>query len=240
MKSKNLWTACRTCGKQISINANSCPSCGASRSRSSKLKWLCIGVLGIIAAGAMVGKHEHRVQSAYQKAKSSNMDAHQTGSLSKAVALPVNQTDFVAVIENYAEQFRKASNELQESTLRDQRRVAMMDALNSERVIKGWKGTLQKLETNTEGKAIISVRLSPTIKLVTWNNALSDMADQTMIEKGTAPYTALANMSVGDAVEFSGSFLSSGQDGVRETSLTIRGAMTAPDFLFRFSDISKQ
>lgn len=240
MKSKNLWTACRTCGKQISVKAKSCPTCGASRSRFSALKWLGFGALGIIAAGALVGKQEQRVQSASQEAKSPSMDSDQTRSLSKAVALPVNQTDFVAVIENYAEQFRKASNELQESSLRDQRRVAMMDALNSERVIKGWKGTLQKLETNTEGKAIISVRLSPTIKLVTWNNALSDMADQTMIEKGTAPYTALANMSVGDVVEFSGSFLSSGQDGVRETSLTIRGAMTAPDFLFRFSDISKQ
>nr|WP_278376829.1 hypothetical protein [Brucella anthropi] len=240
MKSKKLWTACRICGKQISIKANSCPSCGASRSRFSRLKWLCIGALGIIAVGAIVGKQERRAQSASQEAGFSSTDVHQTGSLSKAVALPVNQTDFVAVIEKYAEQFRKASNELQENALRDQRRAAMMDALNSEPVIEGWKGTLQKLETNTEGKAIISVRLSPAIKLVTWNNALSDLADRTMIEKGTPLYTTLANMSVGDAVEFSGSFLSSGQDGVRETSLTIRGAMTAPDFLFRFSDISKQ
>ncbi|MNF12751.1 hypothetical protein D3C80_2143530 [compost metagenome] len=64
--------------------------------------------------------------------------------------------------------------------------------------------------------------------------------DGTLIDKGTPLYSALLTMSVGDAVTVSGGFLPSEEDGVKETSLTIRGSMSDPEFLFRFNDISKQ
>lgn len=45
---------------------------------------------------------------------------------------------------------------------------------------------------------------------------------------------------IGDKVRISGNFFQADADGVFENSMTIRGAMTAPEFLFRFTAISKQ
>lgn len=155
-------------------------------------------------------------------------------------ALPANQRDFLAVAIDYRERFRSAANELQQSALRDERRAAFKKALGSRLTVEHWIGTLRKLETNSEGKAIVTVRLAPGVDLLTWNNSLSDTMHQTMIDQGTPLYAALMNMSVGDPVIVSGSFLESDEDGVWETSMTIDGSMTAPEFLFRFTTISKR
>lgn len=154
--------------------------------------------------------------------------------------LPVSQRAFLAVVTDYQARFRSASNELQQSSLRDERSAALLKALGGRLTIEGWSGTLRKLETNTEGKAIVTVRLAPNVDLKTWNNALSDAMHETMIAKGTPLYATLMHMSVGDPVMVSGSFVQSDQDGVWETSMTIDGSMTAPEFLFHFSTISKQ
>lgn len=162
----------------------------------------------------------------------------------KAVAaetgLPQSQREFLGVVAEYKERFRSAANELQQSTLRDQRRTAVVKVLGSQLIAENWIGTLRNLETNTEGKAIVSVRLASGVDLLTWNNALSDTMHQTMIDKGTPVYAALMNMTVGDPVMVSGKFVPSDQDGALETSMTIDGSMNAPEFLFRFNQISKQ
>ncbi|AYG73609.1 hypothetical protein [Rhizobium sp. CCGE532] len=161
-------------------------------------------------------------------------------SASKQSPLPTSQRDFLAVIADYKERFRSASNELQQSALRDGRRAAILKALASRLTVQNWTGTLRNLETSTEGKAIVTVRLVSDVDVLTWNNSLSDVIHRTMIDKGTPLYAALMNMSVGDPVTVSGSFIPSDQDGALETSLTIDGSMTAPEFLFQFSNISKQ
>ncbi|NKC23361.1 zinc ribbon domain-containing protein [Ochrobactrum oryzae] len=40
MKSESLWIACKSCGKQMSVEAKACPNCGAPRSRYKAMKWL--------------------------------------------------------------------------------------------------------------------------------------------------------------------------------------------------------
>jgi hypothetical protein len=44
-------------------------------------------------------------------------------------------------------------------------------------------------------------------------------------------------MRRGDQVRFSGDFIRNDTDCVKETSLTLAGSMTDPDFLFRFGDV---
>lgn len=99
---------------------------------------------------------------------------------------------------------------------------------------------MRRLETNSEGKAAITVRLEQDVDLQTWNNELSDAVHTTMIDKGTPLYAILMHMSVGEKVKVSGNFIRDEADGIFENSITIRGAMTAPEFLFRFTEISKQ
>jgi hypothetical protein len=236
VKSDSLWKTCEDCGKQFSVKAKSCPHCGKGGKRFSKLKWMVGGfvVLGIASAilgsgeaekGALVGNSTTAVPTSAVK--------------SAAAPLPERQASFVAAISDYKTRFESAGNELQQSVLRDERRMAILKAVGGQLRADGWSGTLRKLETNSDGNAVVVVRVAPSIDLTTWNNAISDVLHSTLIEKGTPLYAALVNMSVGDKVKVSGNFIHAEADGLFEQSITIRGAMTAPEFLFKFTDISK-
>ncbi|UWU20156.1 hypothetical protein N2601_12715 [Rhizobium sp. CB3060] len=215
------------------MSAKACPHCGARRKRSGALKWVGGVFLAFVVIGAVAGANK-------PSDKTTSTSGTPMASASKQSPLPASQRDFLAVVADYKERFRSASNELQQSALRDERRAAILKALASRLTVENWAGTLRNLETNTEGKAIITVRLASDVDVMTWNNSFSDVIHRTMIDKGTPLYAALMNMSVGDPVIVSGSFIPSDQDGMLETSVTIDGSMTAPEFLFQFSKISKQ
>jgi hypothetical protein len=73
----------------------------------------------------------------------------------------------------------------------------------------------------------------------TWNNSLSDIADRTLIEPNSPVFNAMGVLRNGDWVRFSGRLIPDSTDCVREPSLTIRGTMTSPEFIFRFDDIRR-
>ncbi|OWV85774.1 hypothetical protein [Rhizobium sp. R693] len=202
------------------------------------IKWIGGGVAVVVILAGIAGQ-DKSTQDKTGAASQTPLASVAPGGTEQP-SLPEQQSRLLAVTAEYSDRFASASNELQQSVLRDERRSALVKALGSQRSVAGWRGKITRLETNTEGKAILSVRLSPNTDIGTWNNALSDIMDGTLIEKGTPLYTALLTMSVGDAVTVSGSFLPSDEDGMKETSLTIRGAMSDPEFLFHFNDISKQ
>jgi len=141
------------------------------------------------------------------------------------------------VLNQYAGEFGNAANELQQSALRDKRRDALGQTIGSRR-IDSWRGTIAELKTNTDGKAILSIRIATDIEIKTWNNALSDITSGTLIEKWNPVYNSLINLKLGDAVEFSGSFLPSENDYLQESSLTIMGSITQPEFLCKFSSVN--
>lgn len=235
MGSKSLWATCKTCSKQISTSAPMCPLCGARQARYRWVKWLGVGIVVLAVAGAVTRGHESASRDT-QTAKPNQLSSES----SVAVRLPDQQQRFLAVAKDYAERFASAKNELQQSVLRRERGVSLMDALGSQRTMAGWVGTIVSLQTNTQGRAILSVRLSQNVEISTYNNALSDVAYNTLIDQGTPLFDALLSMSVGDKVAVSGTFFPSDSDWITETSFTIRGSMTDPAFLVRFHTISKQ
>ncbi len=235
MGSDSLWTDCKACSKKISTSARSCPHCGARRSRFGFAKWIGGGAIAVFVLAAIMTPGE----SSQNQSETTKGEPAIAGGAT-TLSLPEQQSRFVSVAAEYSDRFKSAANELQQSVLRDERRAALVETLGSQRSVTGWLGTIRQLETNSKGKAILAVRLSSNTEIATWNNALSDIADGTLIDKGTPLYSALLNMSVGDTVAVSGSFFPSDADGVKETSLTIRGSMSEPEFLFRFQDVSKQ
>lgn len=235
MGSDSLWTDCKTCSKKISKSARSCPHCGARRPRFGFAKWL-VGGAALVFVLAAIAAPDKSAQNQTDTTKAEPAVA------AGATALPLSeqQSRFLAVTAEFSDRFGSATNELQQSVLRDERRAALVKALASQRSVTGWVGTIRRLETNSEGNAILAIRLSPNTEIGTWNNALSDITDGTLIDKGTPLYNRLLNMSVGDTVAVSGNFFPSDADGVKETSLTTRGSMSEPEFLFRFQEVSKQ
>jgi hypothetical protein len=201
------------------------------------IKWIGGGIAAVAILASIAGQDQSEKRT---RSESQSPSASVATGATEQTNLPEQQGRLLAVTADYSDRFASASNELQQSLLRDERRTALVNALGSKLSVAGWRGKITRLETNTEGKAIVSVRLSPNTDIGTWNNALSDIMDGTLIEKGTPVYKALLTMAVGDPVTVSGNFLPSDEDGVKETSLTIRGAMSNPEFLFNFNNIYKQ
>ncbi|MCA1867627.1 zinc ribbon domain-containing protein [Agrobacterium genomosp. 3] len=234
MASENLWTTCQACGKQIAVRANVCLHCGHKLTRSRRLKWATVGLVSLTVFAALIAPDKPD-----QNAGGTKTSVPATTSKTAIVSMPEKQLAFIAIISEYERRFASAANELQQNAFRYKRREAIMASLGPQLRVSEWVGTLRKLETNGDGKAVIAVRIAPDVDLLTWNNSLSDSLHGTLIDKGTQLYGVLMDMAVGDKVKVAGNFFPADADGVFENSMTIRGAMTAPEFLFKFTDISK-
>ena len=234
MKSDSLWKPCRSCDEQVPVNARSCPHCEAKQYRFRALKWVGGGFVALVVASIALSPNG----SDSQASKSVSEQAV-TAKLAD-IPIPEAQANFIAAISDYRARFNSESNELKQAALRDQRRASILAVLGSRMNVKEWVGTLRKLETSGDGKAIITVRVAPELDIETAGSSLSDLAYSTIIEKSSPVYASLMTMKTGDKVRFSGSFIYAEADGFAENSLTTTGAMTAPEFLFQFTSISKQ
>lgn len=238
VKSDSLWIQCGTCEKQISASAKSCPHCGARLKKKYRfLKWGGIGFAAFLALLAVA-------QSEADKRANKDAGTKQTEQLheasdAKAVNLPSAQVKLLAVVDEYANRFRTAKNELQESSLRTARGDAFFKLVGSDLGVENWIGKITDLGTDSQDKAYIRVSIAPNVELVTLNMSALDVQG-TMISNGTELYSNLMGMTEGDPIKLSGSFIPNGREGFYEASLTINGAMTEPAFLFRFSRIEKQ
>jgi len=150
--------------------------------------------------------------------------------------MPQSQSSFIRIVDNHIKKFNRSENPLQESAARSSRMKALSDIVKS-RSAENWVGVIDGLNVNSEGKAILSIRISPNIQIKTYNNAFSDIGSNTLINKGSDVYNVLFDLKVGQRVRFSGRFFPSSEDYIREVSLTSRGSMLSPEFLFRFQAI---
>lgn len=151
----------------------------------------------------------------------------------KRITVSDFQDAFTEVVQDYAAQYEAAPNELKKSSVARKRTEALTNLKGDYRNIDGWFGTIDKLGTDGDGDAYLTVRLlADGISASTWNNSISDSGSNTLIKNGTPLYDSLSEMSVGAVVRFSGMI-------GKPKNLTERGKMTEPDFLFRFSRVEK-
>jgi len=231
---------CKVCGQQVANSVKICPFCGKRRKMAL---WLKI-VIGIIAIMVVPQAMSGFLQGSNKAASGSVSDTTgKTGTSGPASQItvdprPEDQKQFEYVIALFSKQFDSAQNELEESTYRRGRMNDIKElAINTQ--INGWIGTLNQLRTNTEGAAYITIKLNNNLSIGTWNNALSDIGDNTLISMDSDLYKMLINMKTGQKVIFSGSFIDSKLDHFKEKSMTIRGSMKNPEFLMRFSNIAR-
>lgn len=233
MGSKSLFVKCKTCGKDISSNASACPSCGAKQKKLTTIHWIGI-VLGVLLFIGIINSMDKSNET-----DSQNTDKSAKSTSSKTVVSvnkPENQIQFEGVISKYITAYKQAKNELQKSSIRSSRRAELGKIINNFEIHR-WIGTINELSTNSEGKAILAIHITPNIEVKTWNNALSDIASNTLIEQNTQIYNQLMKFTIGQRVIFSGSFFNSDEDNFRETSITEAGAMVSPEFLMKFTNV---
>jgi len=230
---------CKACGQQIAKSAKICPHCGKRLKMALWLK-IVIGILVIAIAPQAISGFLEGFQRSTPGITDAVNELSQTSNTLKQTVIadsrPEKQKQFESVIATFSQQFDRAQNELQESSYRRDRMNAIKE-LKIDTQINGWIGTLNQLKTNTEGKAYITIRLNNNLTIGTWNNAFSDIMDNTLISIDSALYKTLINMKTGQKVKFFGSFINSDLDYFKEKSMTIRGAMKTPEYLMRFSNV---
>jgi hypothetical protein len=80
--------------------------------------------------------------------------------------------------------------------------------------VSGWIGKIDSLSTTDDGKAVLTMKLScegGTLK--TWNSALSDIGDNTLIPQSSKLYDTLSDVGEGKTVSFGGAFIHDDKDG---------------------------
>ena len=199
--------------------------------------WFWVLVIGVLYA---IGKNSNQ-ESSSTSVQRIPTETSETQPQRQSIPLPKKQIAFIAAIQSVKGEYEAAPNELKKSAVRTKRGKLIQQALGNSRNISDWVGILTDMQTNSDGKAIIEIQLEGTdIKVKTWNNSMSDIFDNTLIPQASRLYSAIAEMSKGQRVVFSGSFLSSDKgDYAEEASMTEAGSMSDPEFIFNFKSIRR-
>lgn len=152
---------------------------------------------------------------------------------------PPDETTFIGIVDTAMKQYSAAESDFQKGALRPKRAKSTCSALKSTS-ITGWVGTLDDLSTTSDGKGVISIKISNNIHLNTWNNAFSDIIDSTLVEPDTALYDDLGALKKGDKVIFSGNFIQSDTDCFEEGSFTLDGSLSDPAYIVKFLRINSK
>lgn len=134
-----------------------------------------------------------------------------------------------------------AETDLQRANVLNVRSDAMCESV-PDGAVDDWSGTVVTVDANGEGKAVFVVSIEEDIEIGTWNNALSDISDNTLIEQGTPLYDAALGLAPGDTVTFSGTLVSGSDanDACYYTSnITEAMSIDSPDYIIKFETLQK-
>lgn len=163
----------------------------------------------------------------------------ESGAAAPAIVLPEMQSKLIEAASFAQAESRKAENDMQRGGIKSKRDKAICNAITT-LAVTDWIGVINKIDSNSDGKGVLQVEISPDVIVKTWNNALSDSGDQTLLEPNSPVFEAAAAMKEGQKVVFSGSLLPGDTDKgecIKEGSISLRGKISEPEFLFKFSSI---
>jgi hypothetical protein len=201
---------------------------------------LLSGLILTIVAASITKVPEKGNETAVARASSSQKDSISATTADKPeLAMPAEQAAFIKAVVWARQAYKDAPNKLAKGGVRSQRRTRICQALNSTGA-SGWLGRIAKLGSNNNGKGVLTVEIADNVQLTTWNNALSDIGTNTLIDPGSALFVALAQMKKGQQVIFSGRFFPDETDCVAEQSMSLSGSMREPEFVFRFNEVKER
>ena len=151
--------------------------------------------------------------------------------------------EFCKVLQDAARSYESAANDLQRSHIFPNRseRLRSFASKHGEQ-LDDWTGTIENMSTTNDGDARLSVASTECglkIKLETWSSSLFDIGDQTIIKQSSPMFNVLFALPEGAPIKFSGRLFADERKGFREMSVTERGGMLEPAFLFLFTSIQK-
>jgi hypothetical protein len=151
---------------------------------------------------------------------------------------PADQAAFVQAVQNGQAETKKAQNDMQKGGIKAARDKQMCSALKGMRA-NDWVGQIQTVDSNSDGKGVLSIQIAQDIIVKTWNNSISDSGDNTLLTPGSDLFVKVSGFKRNDYVKFSGSFFIDESDCIKESSLTLDGKLEDPEFIFKFTSVDK-
>jgi hypothetical protein len=151
---------------------------------------------------------------------------------------PADQTAFIEAVERGQAGAKSAANDMQKGGAKAARDKEICAALKG-MVVRDWTGTLTTIDSNSDGKGVVSIRIANDVYVKTWNNALSDIGTNTLLEPGSSLFNKISGFKTRTKVKFSGNFFNSNEDCIKESSLSLDGKLKKPEFIFKFTDVSE-
>lgn len=151
---------------------------------------------------------------------------------------PADQAAFVKIVEEAKGTIDAAETDLQESVAlraRDKQLCALLTGNKA----TNWTGIVNNVGANGEGKAYVYIEIADKVKVMTWNNSFSDISDDTLIPTSSKFFDKLVAMQKGDLVTFSATLLKSSNSCLKKGNLTEFFYGQRPEFIARFSDVTK-
>jgi hypothetical protein len=151
---------------------------------------------------------------------------------------PADQAAFVKIVEEAKGTIDAAETDLQESVAlraRDKQLCALLTGNKA----TNWTGIVNNVGANGEGKAYVYIEIADKVKVITWNNSFSDIIDDTLIPTSSKFFDKLVAMKKGDLVTFSATLLKSNNSCLKKGNLTEFFYGQRPEFIARFSDVTK-
>ena len=105
--------------------------------------------------------------------------------------------------------------------------------------VNDWVGKVVDVNSNSDGLGVLQIEIAPDVSVQTWNNALSDIRDKTLIQPDSPLFQAASGLKRGQLIKFSGRFVRDDESGLGEQSLSLRGKLEEPEFTFKFASVTK-
>lgn len=152
---------------------------------------------------------------------------------------PAAEAAFIAETQAAITKYQAAKTDLQRSQVMRERNKNLLAIMGGTKV-NNWVGIVKTVGANGEGKAYVSIEIAKGVSVKTWNNALSDAGDSTLIPTDSPFFQTLVSAAPGDKLAFSGSFFPDPDATIRTTNITETFSVLTPEFLVKFSAIAKQ
>ena len=197
----------------------------------AKIFLIGLGILFVIALIFSDGSPNQSKYITAEEAKTNNVE------VSNVMAIrPADQIRFVSVITTAQKAVRTAKNDMQLGGIKSNRTKEICNVLTGLGV-NNWTGYVKKVDSNSDGKGVLSIEIAPDVVLLTWNNAISDVFHETLIDPESPVFAVASGLKYGNPVKFSGRFFTEAGNCIAEQSLTLKGKLEEPEFTFKFSQI---
>jgi hypothetical protein len=227
---------CKTCESEMATDAKSCPKCGAKNTQKKgcmyALKLCVLSFLGLIVLGSIF----RSIGGNSEKMSSEPSVSSKSSSAGTSVQLPEDQIRFINLVKEGQSASRSAANDMARGGALAKRNNEL-GRLNLE--VSNWVGKVTKVDSNSDGLGVLEIEIADDVSVQTWNNALSDIGEKTLIQPGTPLFETAAGLKPGQYIKFSGRFFRDDESGLGEQSLGLRGKLESPEFTFKFSSIAK-